>query len=182
MSEGNINNPETSLNRCGDNQTPGFIIRQIGVINTPHKDPHKTPIQPVFAKGMRGTVTVDPEYADGLLDLDGFSHIYLIYYFHRCKDVKLIVKPYLDDTDRGLFATRAPCRPNPLGISIVRLLSISGNILHVEDVDILDATPLIDIKPYSRRFDLHEHARSGWQDDIEDGAAEILGRRDYDKP
>ncbi|MBN2538500.1 MAG: tRNA (N6-threonylcarbamoyladenosine(37)-N6)-methyltransferase TrmO [Deltaproteobacteria bacterium] len=173
--------PDTRLVRSSDDEKEEFIIRPVGIIHTPHTDPSKTPIQPVFARGVKGTVTVKPEYSEGLLDLDGFSHIYLLYYFHKCKEVRLILKPYLEDTERGLFATRAPCRPNPLGISIVRLLSVRDNILRVEDVDILDGTPLIDIKPYSRRFDVRENVRSGWQDAIEDDAAEILGRRDFKK-
>ncbi|MEA3487423.1 MAG: tRNA (N6-threonylcarbamoyladenosine(37)-N6)-methyltransferase TrmO [Thermodesulfobacteriota bacterium] len=173
--------PDTRAIRYRNGRNEEFIIRPVGIINTPHKDPSRTPIQPVFARGIKGTVTVNPEYSDGLLDLDKFSHIYLLYYFHKCKDVRLILKPYLEDKDRGLFATRAPCRPNPLGISIVRLLSVMDNILQVEDVDILDNTPLIDIKPYVKRFDSRDNVRSGWQDDIEDDAAEILGLRDFKK-
>lgn len=173
--------PDTRAIRYRNGRNEEFIIRPVGIINTPHKDPSRTPIQPVFARGIKGTVTVNPEYSDGLLDLDKFSHIYLLYYFHKCKDVRLILKPYLEDKDRGLFATRAPCRPNPLGISIVRLLSVMDNILQVEDVDILDNTPLIDIKPYVKRFDSRDNVRSGWQDDIKDDTAEILGLRDFKK-
>ncbi|MEA2013987.1 MAG: tRNA (N6-threonylcarbamoyladenosine(37)-N6)-methyltransferase TrmO [Thermodesulfobacteriota bacterium] len=172
---------DTSADRYGDNGKEEFIIRPIGTINTPHTDPSVTPIQPVFARGVKGMVTVKQEYSDGLLDLHGFSHIYLLYYFHRCKDVRLILKPYLEDKNRGLFATRAPCRPNHIGMSIVRLLSVRNNILQVEDIDILDGTPLIDIKPYVMRFDLHDNVCSGWQDEIEDDAAEIRGVRAFKK-
>jgi len=173
--------PDTPSIRSREYEKEKFIIRPIGIINTPHKESSKTPIQPVFASGLKGTVTIDPEYSEGLLDLDGFSHIYLLYYFHECKEVKLILKPYLEDTNRGLFATRAPCRPNPIGISIVRLLSVSGNILQIEDVDILDNTPLIDIKPYVGRFDSHGNVRSGWQDNIGDNTANVRGVRGFQK-
>lgn len=154
-------------------------FQPIGVINTPFTNLAEIPIQPVFAKGIKGTVTIEPSYADGLIDLNGFSHIYLFYWFHRQKEMKLLVKPYLEDKEHGVFATRAECRPNPLGFSCVRLVDVQGNVLHIEDVDILDGTPLIDIKPHVNRFDFRENARSGWLDGIDDTEAKIRGRRKF---
>jgi tRNA-Thr(GGU) m(6)t(6)A37 methyltransferase TsaA len=150
----------------------GFFIsmekisyRPIGVIHSPHKEPQGTPIQPTVAQGVRATVEIFPEFIDGLQDLDGFSHLILLYHFHRVKEARLKVKPFLDDEIHGVFATRAPTRPNPIGLSIVRLIGIVGNILHIEDVDILDGTPLLDIKPYIGKFDHRESERQGWLDE-----------------
>jgi len=157
-----------------------FVVKPIGLIRTPHKIPSETPIQPVFSLGIRGSVLLDPEYADGLLDLDQFSHIILIYYFHRSEGARLILKPYLQDKKHGIFATRAPHRPNPIGFSVVKLIAVEKNILHIEDVDILDETPLLDIKPYVKRFDSQDNVRSGWQDQVHEDDAKIRGRRDYD--
>lgn len=154
-------------------------IQPIGRIATPHKHAEETPIQPVFAKGIRGTVTLEDQYVDGLSGLEGFSHIYLLYRFDRAAGVKLRVRPFLQDAVRGVFATRAPCRPNGIGLSIVRLLSVEGATLHIEDVDMLDGTPLLDIKPFVARFDLRENVRSGWQDDVDDDEAQARGVRNY---
>ena len=137
----------------------------IGVIHTPFREPQGTPIQPQAARGIRGWVEVFPEYEAGLLDLDGFSHIVLIYHFHLSSRAGLTVRPYMDDRERGVFATRAPARPNPIGISVVRLLGVEGRILRVADVDILDGTPLLDIKPYVPQFGdapLDPKIRIGW--------------------
>ena len=122
--------------------------------------------------------TVFPAFADGLRDLDGYSHIYLLYVLDRAGAPRLAVKPFLQDVERGVFATRAPCRPNPIGMSIVPLLRVEGNILHVGALDILDGTPLLDIKPYSRRFDCLTETRNGWQDEVDEAQARIRGRRD----
>ena len=151
----------------------------IGVINTPHKESTKTPIQPVFAKGITGTVEIYPEYSEGLTDLEKFSHVFLIYYFNQSSKTMLKVKPYLQDELHGVFATRAPHRPNKIGISVVKLRRIERNILYVEDVDILDGTPLLDIKPYIARFDSRSDVYSGWQDEILDDTANVRGKRDY---
>ena len=156
-----------------------FVFHAIGVVRSPHTDPPKTPIQPVFAQQARGTVILDPRYTDGLADLEGFSHIYLFYVFHKTKATKLTVRPFLEETTHGIFATRAPCRPNKLGFSVVKLISIEGNILKVEDIDILDGTPVIDIKPYIGRFDTRDGVRSGWQDGIPDDTAALRGRRGF---
>jgi tRNA-Thr(GGU) m(6)t(6)A37 methyltransferase TsaA len=120
------------------------------------------PIQPSRAKGTRGTVEVLPEYAEGLADLEGFSHIILIYHFHRSTGHRLKVVPFLDTEERGVFATRAPSRPNAIGLSLVRLVSVEKNRLSVEGVDILDGTPLLDIKPYVPDFDEKTDVRLGW--------------------
>jgi len=136
--------------------------RIIGVIHSPFKEPKGVPIQPSAAKGVRGTVEVFPEYSPGLKDLEGFSHIILIYHFHLAKPGKLLVRPYMDEDEHGVFATRAPSRPNPIGLSIVRLISVEGNVLHIEDVDIVDGTPLLDIKPYVPEFDIRTVERTGW--------------------
>ncbi len=134
----------------------------IGVIRTPYKMKKGTPIQPSGARDVKGTVELNPEYTEGLKDLDGFTHIILIYHFHRTDGHSLHVQPYMDQTKRGVFATRIPGRPNPIGISIVRLDEIQGNTLHVRDVDILDGTPLLDIKPYVPEFDAAPDVEIGW--------------------
>lgn len=156
-----------------------FVFHAIGVVRSPHTDPSKTPVQPVFAQQAKGTVILDPDYSEGLVDLEGFSHIFLFYVFHRTMETKLTVRPFLEETTHGIFATRAPCRPNKLGFSVVKLISVEGNILNVEDVDVLDGTPVIDIKPYIARFDNREDVRSGWQDAIPDDTAEARGRRGF---
>ncbi|HPG53850.1 MAG TPA: tRNA (N6-threonylcarbamoyladenosine(37)-N6)-methyltransferase TrmO [Smithellaceae bacterium] len=158
-----------------------IIYRQIGVIHSEHTVAEKTPIQPVYARCCKGQVRVFGEYTEGLRDLEGFSHIYLLYHFHQAPPVQLLVKPFLQDAERGVFATRAPCRPNAIGLSIVKLMKREGNILHVEDVDILDGTPLLDIKPYTAKFDLRDVTKSGWQDEVDDVTARKLGNRNYKK-
>lgn len=156
-----------------------IVFEPIGVIHSPHTDLSAIPVQPVFARGIEGTVVVEPARAAGLADLDGFSHVYLFYHFHGSEKTALRVQPYLSEEQRGIFATRAPHRPNKLGMSLVRLAKIDDNVLHVVDIDILDGTPLIDIKPYIRRFDSREKPRSGWQDDVSDDTAAVRGLRDY---
>ena len=139
-----------------------IYYKPIGIIHSPFRKPKGVPIQPSAAKGIRGTVEVFPEYAAGLKDLEGFSHIILIYHFHLAKRGKLLVKPYMDDKEHGVFATRAPSRPNPIGLSIVKLVDFNENVLQVEDVDIVDGTPLLDIKPYVPEFDIRAVERAGW--------------------
>ena len=136
--------------------------KPIGVIHSPFKKPKGTPIQPAGAKGIRGTVEVFPGYAKGLKDVDGFSHLILIYHFHLSQGTSLEAKPYMNNQARGVFAMRGPNRPNPIGISVVRLVRIEGNILHIQDVDIVDGTPLLDIKPYVPEFDIREVEKIGW--------------------
>jgi tRNA-Thr(GGU) m(6)t(6)A37 methyltransferase TsaA len=137
-------------------------MKPIGTIHTPFNAPAGMPIQPAGAAGVVGTVEVFEEYESGLKDLDGFSHIILLYIFHRSEGYKLQVVPFLDTEPRGVFATRAPKRPNPIGLSIVRLGRIAGCTLHIRNVDILDGTPLLDIKPYVPEFDSHVQVRTGW--------------------
>ena len=158
-----------------------IIFHPIGVIHSPHKVISKTPIQPVFCSDIKGTVELDTEYADGLKNLQGFSHIYVFYYFHQSQKTCLCLKPYLSDQEHGIFATRAPHRPNKLGMSLVRLMEIKDTILHVKDIDILDGTPLFDIKPYIQRFDSRENTRSGWQDTIPDDVASVRGLRNSEQ-
>ena len=136
--------------------------KPIGVIHSPFKEPKGTPIQPKGGEGIAGTVEVFPEYAEGLKDVDGFSHIILIYHFHLSKSASLLAKPYMDDQAHGVFAMRGPSRPNPIGISVARLVRVEGNILHIQDLDIVDGTPLLDIKPYVPEFDVREAGKIGW--------------------
>lgn len=139
-----------------------IAYQPIGVIHSPFQSIERMPIQPAGATGIRGEVELFAEFAAGLKDLEGFSHIILLYHFHRVAQPRLIVTPFLDSESRGVFATRAPTRPNPIGLSIVKLLSVQGNLLQIENVDILDGTPLLDIKPYAPQFDHHEVQRTGW--------------------
>ena len=136
--------------------------QKIGLIHSPFKNIREMPIQPVGASGIKGIVEVFPAFTEGLKDVEGFSHIILLYHFHQIKESMLLVTPFLDSQPRGVFATRAPKRPNPIGLSVVKLDGIEGNILHVENVDILDGTPLLDIKPYVPEFDNHPADRVGW--------------------
>lgn len=134
----------------------------IGIIHSPFTQLAGMPIQPTGALGIRGTIEIFPEYAEGLADLEGFSHVILLYHFHQAKKVQLLVTPFMDSEPHGIFATRAPNRPNPIGLSIVKLFKIEGNVLHIENVDILDGTPLLDIKPYVPEFDRYSEVRVGW--------------------
>ncbi len=154
-----------------------FQFEAIGVICSPYVDPAQTPIQPVFARGVKGRVEVFPQYVAGLKDLEGFSHVHLVYVFHLSRGAKLRVKPFLQDEEHGIFATRSPVRPNPIGMSIVRLVGIDGAVLHVEDTDIVDGAPLLDIKPYSPRFDVRAGARSGWMEEVDEATTRERGGR-----
>lgn len=147
----------------------------IGIIHSPFKKPKGTPIQPPGARGAEGSVELFPEFVGGLKDLDGFSHIILIYHFHLAKRPSLLVKPFMDDQPHGIFAVRAPSRPNPIGISVVRLVKVEGSVLHVEDVDVVDGTPLLDIKPYVPEFDPPEVERRGW---LEKNVRKLSASRD----
>jgi tRNA-Thr(GGU) m(6)t(6)A37 methyltransferase TsaA len=138
-----------------------FTLHPIGIVHTPFTEPSEVPIQAARSKAT-GRVEVYPEYAPGLQDLDGFSHIILVYWFHRAEDVSLAVRPFLDDQPRGLFATRYPARPNPIGLSAVELMRVDGCTLHVRALDVLDGTPLLDIKPFVPAFDHRPGAQVGW--------------------
>lgn len=139
-----------------------FTADYIGIIRTPHTNPENMPIQPTGAGEILGEVVINPELAEGLKDLDGFSHIYLIYHLHKVTQTKLVVIPFMDRTERGIFATRSPVRPSRLGLSIVELVAIEGNRLIIRGADMLDGTPLLDIKPYIHAFDCPANASSGW--------------------
>ncbi len=154
-----------------------FVYHPIGIIHSEHTDPAHGPIQPCYADGCLGTVEIFDKYVEGLKDLEGYSHIILLYHCHRARPCPMLVKPFIQDKEHGLFATRMPGRPNPIGMSIVPLLSREGGVLHVGRIDVLDGTPLLDIKPYSRRFDRVDNTRNGWQDEVDDETASARGRR-----
>lgn len=138
-----------------------FVMQPIGVINSPYTDRSQIPIQSSRSQTV-GEVEVFPEFVEGLRDIDGFSHIMLLYVFHHSTGYELLVKPFLDNQLRGLFATRHPCRPNPIGLSIVRLLKCQKEVLTVKGLDVLDNTPLLDIKPYVPDFDVRSEVHTGW--------------------
>lgn len=139
-----------------------ITIKPIGVIHTPYKEPKGMPIQGKFKKGVTGTARIFPKYKEGLKDIERFSHLILIYHFNRSKDERLISKPFLEDVEHGIFAIRSPHRPNHIGFSIVKLKSVRGNIITFSQVDILDGTPLLDIKPYVKNFDSRDKVKDGW--------------------
>ena len=151
----------------------------IGVIRTPFADPVGMPVQAVAATGIQGTIELDPAYAEGLADLDGFSHLTLLYHLHRIDTVRLTLIPFLDDRPHGVFATRSPARPNPIGMSTVRLVGIEGTTIRIEDVDILDGTPLLDIKPYVPQLDDRADARIGWYLGRVDRVGEVKADRRF---
>lgn len=156
-----------------------IVFTPIGRIHSPHQEPEKTPVQPCFAADCPGQVEVFSEYTEGLADIEGYSHISLLFLLHRAGEVRLKVRPFLQDAEHGVFATRAPFRPNPIGLSVVRLERREGNILHIRGCDMLDGTPLLDIKPYSKRFDRVDTQRDGWQDEVNESEARIRGRRGW---
>lgn len=137
-------------------------IRSLGIIHTPHKTIDDMPIQPKGASKIEGCVELNEKYIEGLKDLDGFSHIYLLYNFHQAERTEMMVTPFMDNKPRGVFSTRSPLRPNHIGISIVKLKGVKGNRVYIEGADMLDGTPLLDIKPYIGKFDEVKNSRSGW--------------------
>lgn len=139
-------------------------LQTIGRLRTPFIEMAGTPIQPVFAKGALGQVVIDEEFAAALEDIEGFERLWLIYFMDRAAAFQPKVVPYRDTHEHGVLATRAPCRPNPIGLSVVRFLRREGAVLHVADVDMLDDTPLLDLKPYVAQFDAHSPSRAGWLD------------------
>ena len=146
-------------------ERPDIVVRPIGVVRSPHRTAIGTPIQPVYAEECEGEVIVDEEFAPALADIEGFERIWLIYWLDRAEPFRPRVVPYRDTREHGLFATRSPCRPNAIGMSVVRLLSCEGRTLRVCGVDILDGTPLLDIKPYVPEFDAHPSSKAGWFDE-----------------
>ena len=163
------------------NDDNGTVIHPIGIIRSPHVRSAGTPIQPTFARDATGEVIVDERFAAGLEDLDGFDRIWLLFHLHRARPFNLKVVPFWDTVERGLFSTRAPSRPNPVGISAVELLSREGNVLHVRGLDILDGTPLIDIKPYVPKFDSYPSSRAGWIDTRKEQPNPADDRFGYDR-
>ena len=155
-----------------------IIYKSIGTIHSPFQEPVGTPIQPRAGAGVSGSIVLDPAYQEGLRDLEGFSHLILVYHLHQSGEGDLLVKPFLDDQKHGVFATRAPRRPNGIGISVVRLVGINENTLEIEDMDILDGTPLLDIKPYIPDFDQHQDVRIGW---LEKNRDQIPGKQADDR-
>lgn len=136
--------------------------RPIGIIHTPFKEAKGTPIQPTAATGISGVIELNPDYEAGLKDIEAFSHLILIYHLHLVREASLLVKPFLDNDLHGIFATRSPSRPNAIGLSVVRLAKVEGNRLHILDVDIIDGTSLLDIKPYVAEFDVRKGTKNGW--------------------
>lgn len=147
----------------------------IGIIHSPFSDTKGTPIQPSVAEKALGTVEVFPQFAEGLRDIEGFSHIILIFYFHLAKNPSLIVTPFMDTVNRGVFATRAPARPNGIGFSVVQLHRVEKNILHIGDIDIVNNTPLLDIKPCIPQFDFSKVTKTGW---FEKSVHNLSGKKD----
>ena len=141
-----------------------LTLKPIGVIETPFREPAGTPIQPSRAAGARGRVHIEPHFQAGLKDLAGFERIWLIYWLHKAPASSLVVTPFLDHQQRGVFATRSPTRPAPIGLSAVRLLEIQNGTLEVADVDMVNGTPLLDIKPYAPEFDCYPASKAGWFD------------------
>jgi len=149
-------------------------IEQIGTIYSPFNSLENMPIQPKGAKEIEGYIIVDEKYEAGLKDLDGFSHIYLIFYLHQMKQAELLVTPFMDTIKRGVFSTRSPRHPNKLGLSVVELVSVIKNKITIKGVDILNKTPLIDIKPYIHNFDSVDKSKSGWMQKTE---KEVIQKR-----
>ena len=165
-----------------------LTLEPIGIIHSEHHDPRETPIQPVCSHSSPGRVEIFPGFADGLDDVEGFSHLHLIYWLHLAADIQrlgasgppLKVVPYLDNVPRGVFSTRSPLRPNPIGLSVVRLVERRGAELLVEDLDVLDGTPLLDIKPYVEGFDLRVGTRGGWTEQVSGDTFRGRGERRRD--
>lgn len=136
--------------------------KPIGIVHSSFKKPIGVPIQSAVSKNTKGTIEIFKEYSKGLEGIERFSYIILLCHLHFCKKYSLKVVPYMDKETRGVFATRAPCRPNSIGISIVHLVKVEKNIIYIEDIDIVDGTPLLDIKPYVPQFDIRKTDRIGW--------------------
>jgi tRNA-Thr(GGU) m(6)t(6)A37 methyltransferase TsaA len=149
----------------------------IGIIHSPYKELVGAPIQGFFSDGITAEIEVYPEFKEGLNDLDGFSHIILLYFFHKSKDYRLLCRPFLDNKERGLFSTRAPKRPNPIGLSVVELIKIEENIITIGSLDVIDNTPLLDIKPYIDVFDAKTKVKNGWYEKAKNRAQTVADKR-----
>ncbi|HOP62680.1 MAG TPA: tRNA (N6-threonylcarbamoyladenosine(37)-N6)-methyltransferase TrmO [Spirochaetota bacterium] len=139
-----------------------IVLRPVGEIHTPFKTVENMPVQPSAGREVEAEIEIYPEFAEGLSDIEGFSHIYVIFYLNRVKNHKLRVIPFLDTVEHGIFATRSPARPNPVGLSVAELVEVKGNILRIRGVDMLDGSPVIDIKPFVPDFDHCENVKRGW--------------------
>lgn len=155
-----------------------IVYRPIGIIHSPYKTLEDMPIQPAGARGAEGLIIVHPEFSKGLRDIEGFSHLYVLYHFHRVRETRLEVTPFLDSKSHGVFATRAPVRPNPIGLSVVRLTGRTDNELRIVNVDVLDGTPLLDIKPYVPEFDVFRTDAIGW---LEHSSKAVVSHRSDDR-
>jgi len=152
---------------------PDYSYTPIGTIRSPFTDIAGMPIQPVGARGVRGTIEIREDLREGLSDLAAFSRVILIYALHRCSGYSLTVTPFLDPAPHGIFATRSPKRPNAIGLSIVRLTGVDGCTISIEDVDVLDGTPLLDLKPYVPSFDSYPESCCGWFERVAENAEEV---------
>lgn len=162
----NLAHPSYLLKIWGPHNASGGLMTitytPIGYFHTPHKEPIGMPIQPSGAVGIHGYIDILPQFAEGLHDLDGFSHVIVLYHLHEIKNHQLTVTPFLDNSPRGVFATRSPSRPNPIGLSVMKLLVVRDHMISLENVDVLDGTPVLDIKPYVPDFDVWPADRIGW--------------------
>jgi len=157
-----------------DNATKTVELTVIGTIHTPHESKTNIPIQPVGGSGIYGVAEVFPEFAKGLTDLDGFSHMMLLFHLHQSDGYSLMVKPFMDNKEHGIFATRSPKRPAAIGLSTVKIIQVHANKVVFEGPDMLNGSPLIDIKPFYRQSDNRLDARSGWLDEKEENLVEVL--------
>jgi tRNA-Thr(GGU) m(6)t(6)A37 methyltransferase TsaA len=175
----NSSNQDSFFTNQGDgNFAAGQIYyRPIGYVHSPYKDSGSAPEQPVLDDNSEGTIEILERYEPGLKDLEEFSHLFILYCLHKAGPAKMTVKPLLQDVERGVFATRAPCRPNPIGLGIVELKEVSGRMLHIVGVDIPDGSAVLDVQPYCEQFDKVLEPRCGWQDELDNAELERLGRR-----
>lgn len=139
-----------------------MTLEPIGTIHTPYTNLEEMPIQPSGAADTLGTLIINPVYKEGLKDLDGFSHVYVLYHFHKATRSELLVTPFMDTEIRGVFATRSPLRPSHIGMSVTQIVSVKDNIVTLKGIDVLDGTPLLDIKPYIPQFDAVSNVKTGW--------------------
>ncbi len=153
-----------------------ICYRPIGIIHTPFREIAKTPGIPQKAKGVEGQIELKQRYQEGLQDLEGFSHLILIYHFHLAEGKKLLIRSLWDDDEHGIFASRSTLRPNPIGISVVQLVKIEENIIFIKDCDMTDGTPLLDIKPYLTEYDAHSTRNQGWLKNFQKKALKQQGK------